>query len=183
MTRLRPLFLAAFLAAAGPLVAQTDGTAAPQAEAEAEADTVVGNGQRIGAWTVSCVAVAAGQTSCTLAQRITRTADGAFVADVVALRDGEDKTYLLARVPIGAALPSGFAMREEDSEEMMQFAWQVCSAQLCEALLEIDDAQLAALSAEDNSMIAAFRPTLRAEPFVFQLSLAGMQEGLDALGK
>ena len=175
MVFIRHLILALALLAPLPALAQSS-----EEDTAAEAQTIT-NGQTIGAWTVNCVAVAVGQTNCTLTQRILRSTDGAFVADIVALRDAEQNTYLLARVPVGASLPAGFAMRQEDSEDMMPFTWQVCTPDVCEALLPVDAELAETLSAEDNIMIAAFRPTLQSDPFVFQLSLNGMNTGLDAL--
>lgn len=157
-------------------------TSALSQEAESPQD-VVANGQKIGAWTVSCIALAVGKTNCTLNQRVMRTSDGAFVADVIALRDSEGRTYLLARVPVGAALPSGFIMSKADSEETTSFTWQACSPEVCEATLPLDPEQVTELSAEDNQMIAAFRPNLQSEPIVFQISLSGMEAGLDAVSQ
>lgn len=177
MTFLSRLCIAVILALPLSASAQTD-TNTDQAEA------VVSNGQRFGAWTVACVAVAVGQTNCTLTQRVLRANDNAFVADVIATRNGEGKTYLVARVPVGVFLPNGFAMREaenEDEEAVMEFAWQACNREFCEALLQVEADKAVALSAEDNAMVAAFRPSSQSEPFLFQLSLNGMASGLDAI--
>lgn len=149
-----------------------------------EHEVVVANGQRFGAWTVSCVALAVGQTNCTLTQRVLRAADNAFVADLIATRNAEGATYLVARVPVGVFLPNNFAMREaenENTDEAMEFTWQACNRDFCEALLEVDAEIVTPLSADDNAMIAAFRPSSQMEPFVFQLSLNGMGQGLDAI--
>lgn len=157
--------------------------ASVQAQEATGAPDVVANGQKIGAWTVACVALAVGKTNCTLTQRVMRKSDGAFVADVVALRDADGQTYLLARVPVGAALPSGFVIRKADSEELTRFTWQACSPEVCEATLALDPDEVTELSAEDNQMVAAFRPNLQSDPLVFQLSMSGMEAGLDAVSQ
>lgn len=160
-----------------PALAQTDEVTSAQSD-------VVLNGQQFGAWTVNCVAVAVGQTNCLLTQRILRSSDGAFIADVITTENSDGGTFLIARVPLGVFLPGGFAMREaesEDREDLLQFDWQLCNTEVCEALLAVDAETVETLSAEDNSMIAAFRPNAQSEPFLFQLSLNGMTDGLNAL--
>lgn len=157
---------------------------AVSAQSDETGQAAVANGQRIGAWTVSCRAVAVGQTDCTLTQRIVRAADNAFVADVIATRNEEGATFLVARVPTGAFLPDAFALRDaeaEDAEALMEFSWQSCGRDLCETLLELEPEMVTTLSADDNAMVAAFRPSSRMEPFVFQLSLSGMEAGLDTI--
>ncbi|MGC1503848.1 MAG: invasion associated locus B family protein [Sulfitobacter sp.] len=186
MTVLSRLFIALALVLTLPASAQTStetdtNTAVTSAAPEA---AVVVNGQKFGAWSVSCVAIAVGKTDCTLTQRVLRAADKAFVADVIATRNPEGASFLIARVPVGVFLPTGFAMREaeNDSEEaVMQFTWQTCNREFCEAVLQMDADKATALSAEDNAMVAAFRPSAQTEPFLFQFSLNGMVSGLDAV--
>ncbi|MFK7836789.1 MAG: invasion associated locus B family protein [Sulfitobacter sp.] len=179
MPRLIPALILCLIGFCAPVLAQN--TAAPQDEGE-----VVSNGQKFGAWTVSCVAIAVGQTNCTLTQRVLRATDSAFVSDIVAARNAEGATFLVARVPVGVFLPTGFAMREaanEDEADVLQFTWQTCNQQICEALVPLDASDVTAFSAEDNAMIAAFRPSAQSEPFVFQVSLNGLAAGLAAIGQ
>lgn len=153
------------------------------APAVPEAATVV-NGQKFGAWSVSCIAIAVGKTDCTLTQRVLRAVDKAFVADIVATRNPEGVSFLIARVPVGVYLPTGFAMREAESDDegaVLQFTWQTCNREFCEAALQLEADQAQALSAEENAMVAAFRPSAQTEPFLFQFSLNGMAAGLDAV--
>jgi invasion protein IalB len=84
---------------------------------------------------------------------------------------------------VGVYLPAGFAIRPENGadEDIVTFTWQACTAQLCEALVELNDDQIAALSAAEGTVIASYRPGLRAEPLVFRLSMAGLEPGLAAL--
>jgi len=157
---------------------------ATNAHAQDEASTTFVNGQKVGAWTVACRAVAVGETDCTLTQRILRVTDNAFVADIIATQNDANATFLIARVPAGAFLPNQFAMRNEqdlEAEDVMAFAWQTCSGQFCEAVIEVAADDVAALSADNNKMVAAFRPNAEMEPFVFQMSLAGLKDGLDAI--
>lgn len=180
------LFIVLALVLTLPASAQTStesdaDTAAAQATPES---AVVVNGQTFGAWSVSCIAIAVGETDCTLTQRVLRASDKAFVADLIATRNPEGASFLIARVPVGVFLPTGFAMREaesDDEEAVMQFTWQTCNREFCEAVLQIDAGKATALSAEENAMVAAFRPSAQTEPFLFQFSLNGMASGLDAI--
>ena len=179
MSFLARVCLAMILILPLPALAQSTST-------EDAAPIAVANGQQIGAWSVSCVAVAVGETNCTLTQRILRANDNAFVADMIATRNEQGNTFVIARVPVGAFLPTGFAMRDsenEDLEDVLEFTWQACNREICEALLQLENEQVSALSAETNTMIAAFRPSAQSEPFLFQLSMNGMASGLDAIGR
>lgn len=145
-------------------------------------DTTVGNGQTFGVWKVNCTAVAVGQTSCVLNQRVHRGTDNAFIAQVMAFQNADaSKTYLAARVPAGAYLPTGFAIRAEDEEEVLPFVWQSCMNGLCEAITEITPDKLAALAGKDRNILGAFRPNVQSEDFVFRFALTGAVEGLAAL--
>lgn len=154
-----------------------------QEEAAAEPVAVerIANGTRFGAWTVTCEALAVNETACLLTQRLVRSSDNAFLAEVLAFWSGDaSQAYLAARVPNGVFFPSGFAVKPEGVEEQTQFIWQSCARDLCEALLELDAATLEKLEAAE-SLVAGYRPNLRADPLVFRMSLEGAKEGLDAL--
>ena len=147
-------------------------------------EATVANGQSFGVWTVNCTAVAVGQTSCVLSQRIHRSTDNAFIAQIMAFQNPDaSKTYLAARVPLGAYLPAGFAIRAETSLVELPFIWQTCEAQLCEAITEISPDFLATLSSDGTRVLGAFRPSAQAEDFVFRFMLTGVTEGLEALHK
>ena len=146
--------------------------------------TRVANGQQFGAWTVLCEALAVNETTCVLNQRLFRSEDRVFLAQVVAFWSGDgQKTFLSARVPVGVYLPAGFAIRPEagGEEDVITFTWQACSAQLCEALAELTDEQAALLAADSGTVIASYRPGVQAQPLVFRLSMAGLPDGLAAL--
>ena len=139
------------------------------------------NGTRIGAWTVNCEAIAVNETACVLSQRLVRTSDNVFLAELLAFWSGDVKrTYLAARVPNGVFFPSGFALKPADGDERKEFVWQSCSRDICEALLEADLDSLDKLSKAEQ-IIAGYRPNLRSKPVVFRLSLNGLREGLEAL--
>lgn len=174
------------IASATTAFGQTEPETAPDAATgDAAAEQIVANGQTFGAWTVSCEAVAVGQTACLLNQTILRDTDRAFLAQVIALKDGESgKNYLLARVPLGASLPFGFAMRPEGTEDeaaLLRFDWQTCFGQFCEALAEIDEARMTQMDSADTVMLASYQPALKAEPLVFRLSLQGAAAGIAAI--
>lgn len=141
----------------------------------------VANGTRFGAWTVTCEALAVNETACLLTQRLVRSSDNAFLAEVLAFWSGDgSQRYLAARVPNGVFFPSGFAVKADDAEEQTQFIWQSCARDLCEALLELDEETLTSLETAE-SLVAGYRPNLRADPVVFRVSLDGATEGLAAL--
>jgi len=121
----------------------------------------IANGTRFGAWTVTCEALAVNETACVLTQRLVRSSDNAFLAEVLAFWSGDGaRTFMAARVPNGVFFPSGFAFKPEESEEQQQFVWQSCARDLCEALLEIDMDTVKELEGAE-SLIAGYRPSLQ----------------------
>ncbi len=147
------------------------------------AETRIENGARFGAWTVTCEAVAVGETTCGLSQRLVRSDDNGFLAELVALWDRPvENRFLLASVPLGVHLPSGLALRPATGDEAtrFEFAWQVCSTGSCEARLDLDATVLAALSAGTEAVLG-YRPAAGAEPLVFRVAVDGLSEGMAAL--
>ena len=62
----------------------------------------IANGTRFGAWRVNCEAIAVNETACVLSQRLVRTSDNVFLAELLAFWSGDgSKSYLAARVPTG----------------------------------------------------------------------------------
>lgn len=173
----------AFSLLPGLAMSQDDTTeTAEAAPAEETAPVRIANGQRFGAWTVTCEAVAVGETACVLSQRLVRTSDNAFLAEVLAFwsADGE-QSFLAARVPNGVYFPSGFAFKPSDSEERAEFVWQSCSADVCEALLTEELTKLEEYAASEEGVVAGYRPNLRSEPLIFRMDLSGIGEGMTAL--
>lgn len=152
----------------------------PSLPAASDAPAPVANGQKFGAWVVSCEALGVGRTACFLTQQLLRDTDRAFVAELLAFAspDGQH-TYMSARVPTGAYLPAGLAMRPENSDAVTNFTYQSCGRDFCEALAEIGGAD-GSLPGE-GPYVASFRPSLAADPFVFRFSMDGLAEGLVAL--
>ncbi|WP_349364320.1 MAG: invasion associated locus B family protein [Roseitalea porphyridii] len=146
-------------------------------------DRVV-NGERFGAWTVNCEALAVNETVCVLNQRLVRSADRVFLAEFLAFDNtGELGAFLAARVPLGVHFPSGFSIRpDQESEDVLELAWQSCATDLCEALIPLDAEQIASLSAADGA-IAGYRPRFGADPLVFRVDLTGLADGLAALAR
>ena len=159
------------LLGAAPAFAQDSGTAPG-----------VANGQKFGAWTVECQAIATNNTVCVLAQQLLRTSDRAFLAQVMAFQSaGGAQTYFSAQVPVGAYLPAGFAMRPASSDAIVELTWQSCTQTLCETLAQITPETLDALSANNETVIASYRPSLQSDPLIFNFSMVGAKEGLAAL--
>lgn len=144
-------------------------------------DKLLANGTRIGSWTVACEAIAVGVTKCALSQRLVRTDDNSFLVELLALWNEDlDKRLLIARVPTGAYLPSGFVMGLGDGKDQKTFAWQACGAQVCEALLELDDATLGDIGALEEVTVG-YRPSVQVEPLVFKIVVDGLSDGLAQL--
>ena len=141
----------------------------------------IANGTTFGNWVVSCEALAVNETTCVLKQQLARSTDRAFVAELLAFwtSDGT-KRFMAVRVPNGVYLPSGFALRPESETEETQFVWQSCGRDLCEGLVELSD-DLAAQWTQAETLLGGYRPGRNAEPVVFTLSVAGLNEGLAAL--
>lgn len=141
----------------------------------------IANGTQFGLWRVNCEAIAVNETACVLSQRLVRTSDNVFLAELLAFWSGDGSTsYLAARVPNGVYFPSGFALKREDSDERRNFVWQSCSRDVCEALLELPLEAIETLEGAEN-VIAGYRPSLRSQPLVFHTSMQGATEGLKAL--
>ncbi len=147
----------------------------------AEAQTRLASGTQFGNWTVSCEAVAVNETICVLSQRLVASGGQQFLAEFLAFADPEEPgAYIAARVPLGVHFPAGFALREEAGEDEIDFEWQSCSMELCEALVRLDPEMLQQMDASSN-MIAGYLPQVEGEPLVFRVAIGGMREGLIAL--
>lgn len=173
------LIVLGFATAPGNAREQEDDKATEQ---ELASPTVrITNGTQFGGWTVACEAVAVNETTCVLQQRLVRSSDNTFLAEIVAFwDDAMADAFLAARVPNGAYLPSGFVMRLEDGDDRHEFAWQSCSRELCEALLAAERETLEAIDAGEGAVLG-YRPHIQAEPLVFRTRTDGLIEGLDAL--
>lgn len=172
----RTLISAALLSAASVI------PAGAQDAAETEAPARIANGQRFGSWTLSCQAIAMNETSCILEQTLMRSSDNAFLARLLAFwtPDGE-KAVLAAQAPLGVHLPSGFVFRVGESEDVSTMTWQTCNQNICEAVIELDEALLDQVSAPETPITASYLPPASTEPVVFRLSMDGLKEGLEAL--
>lgn len=166
---------------AGTATAQESTTEAAEAEAPRER---VMNGQPFGAWAVACEAIAVGETACMLSQRLVQSSNDTFLAELLAFWNPDGtQAFVSARVPNGVFFPSGLAMRPdgaEDDSAQIEFAWQSCTAQLCEALVELDVDAMSDFEGE-GAMVAGYRPSVTAEPLVFRVNVAGLEDGLMAL--
>lgn len=171
------------IAALGLLISTSVFGAATSVFAQDAESSRVANGQKSGAWTVGCEAIAVNETTCMLNQQLLRASDQAFITQMLAFWDGKgEKRYLSVRVPTGVYLPAGFAMRAEDSEEVTEFIWQTCGRDLCEALIELTDEVVESVDREEPvTMVASYRPTITADPVVFRFALTGLNAGLQAL--
>ncbi|MFT6451796.1 MAG: invasion protein IalB [Halocynthiibacter sp.] len=173
------LVFSAAIGAAGFLAMPT--LAQSNTEANTAAPSRIANGASFGQWLVRCDALAVGETVCYLSQKIVRTQDQAGVAELLAFWNPDFTiSYVIARVPNGVFLPSGFAMKDQASEERHDFVWQNCTPALCEALAEMPIAKIEALEAAET-VIAGYKPNRNAQDMLFQVKFAGASQGLTAL--
>ncbi len=141
------------------------------------------NGSRFGGWTVSCEAIAVNETLCILSQRLVRTDTNTVLAELIAFNsDNAGGAWIAARVPNGVFFPSGFVIGRQEADTRLEFEWQNCSADICEALLELGPEELDLIdNAED--WVAGYRPEMTSESLVFRVSLDGLEDGLLALAR
>lgn len=139
------------------------------------------NGQRLGAWTVTCQATGVNQTRCVLSQRLLRAEDQAFIADIVVfLTDDPDQAMISFRVPLGVHFPFGLAFGPAETDERLTVTWQACSAELCEGTVFVPIEKIRELEAQ-GTMRGGFRPRPNMEPVIFDFSIEGIGAGLDGL--
>ena len=152
-------------------------------EAQAQTSQRVENGARFGAWTVACEAVAVNETICVLTQRLVEAEGQGFLTELLAFNDAEEASaWVVARVPLGVHFPGGFALQPEGEDTPLAFEWQSCAPQLCEALLGVDAAALAALESSGNA-IAGYVPAPGEAPLAFRVATEGLGDGLAALAR
>lgn len=151
------------------------------AGADQERPLRVENGARFGSWTVVCEAVAVNETLCVLTQRLVSSEGQTFLTELLAFNDADEpQAYIAARVPLGVHFPGGFSMQREGSEAALEFEWQSCTAQICEALLVLDADALDALET-DSAVLAGYVPAPGGSPLVFRIATEGLGDGLAAL--
>lgn len=181
---MRHLLISALVGAALPAIAlaqEAPDTSTPVVDTAGAAE--VTNGQTFGDWTVRCEALGVNRTRCMLSQTISVREDGRLLADLLAFwTDDGERRIMIAQVPIGAHLPSGFVLQAEGApdEEQLKFTWQACSPQLCEAVALPEQAELDRLL-EAERVLAGYRPAVGADPAIFPISTDGLVGGMDAL--
>ncbi len=151
------------------------------ATAQEERPPRVENGARFGAWTVVCEAIAVNETLCVLTQRLVASEGQSFLTELLAFNDADEpQAYLAARVPLGVHFPGGFSFQRSEEGAALEFEWQSCTAQVCEALLVLDAASLAQVETDDG-VLAGYVPAPGAAPLVFRIGTEGLGAGLEAL--
>lgn len=178
------LFTAKIRAAAAAVLVLAVPTAAQQAETTPQGDpNRVVNGQVFDEWRVACQAIAVNETACGLVQTLTNTANNSLLIEFQAVwTGGEAPVQVVARVPVGAHLPSGLSIGSEGAEERQNFVWQTCGPRLCEASLTAPLTSLQALEGE-TPVVIGYRPAPRAEALVFRSTFTGLSAGLTALDR
>ena len=175
---MRHVLIFALFAAVLPMAVAAQGATPEAAEAPAE----ISNGQAFGDWTVRCEALGVNRTRCMLGQTISMREGNRLLAELLAFWTDDGKQILVAQVPVGAHLPSGFVLQPEGAPEdqRLELVWQTCSPQICEAVALPDAAALDRLTGAER-VLAGYRPAVGAEAAVFPVSTSGLAEGLAAL--
>ncbi|AUH33815.1 invasion associated locus B family protein [Paracoccus tegillarcae] len=181
---MRHVLISALFAVTLPLAVsaqEAPDTSTPSLTASTTA-TEVTNGQAFGDWTVRCEALGVNRTRCMLSQTITVRDSGALLADLLAFWTEDERQIMIAQAPVGVHLPSGFVLQAEGApeEERMEFVWQACNGQICEAAALPEQADIDRLTAAER-VLAGYRPSAGSEPTVFPISTDGLVEGLAAL--
>lgn len=143
----------------------------------------VENGARFGGWTVACEALAVNETLCVLSQRLVRTDSGTVLAELIAFNSDEaEGAYVAARVPNGVFFPSGFVLGPQDGAARLEFIWQTCTPDICEALLTLGADELDMIGTSSD-WVAGYRPGMTSDSLAFRVTLEGLEEGLTALAQ
>ncbi|SOH94854.1 Invasion protein IalB, involved in pathogenesis [Monaibacterium marinum] len=129
-------------------------------------------------WSLDCRAVAQGETSCVLAQRLVAPGDDAEIAQIV-LRRNAGGTALVLRVPTGVNLTQNAAYRV-DGGAGMPLRWTACDAQYCLAVAPLSDGQLDGLRGGITATFG-YQPLAADQAVLFDASLLGISAGLAAL--
>lgn len=191
---MRHVIVSAVFAAALPLAAVAQDAEAPSTDtptiatmdaeaASGETTGEVSNGQTFGDWTVRCEALGVNRTRCMLNQTISLRDSNLLLADLLAFWTDEDpQPLLVAQVPVGAHLPSGFALQAEGApeEDQLNFTWQACNPKICEAVALPGQELLDKLTSAER-VLAGYRPGVAEEAAVFPISVKGLTDGLSAL--
>ena len=137
-------------------------------------------GDAIGDWIFTCQALSASQTACALTQTIVEKETKQPVLHLTLRKLGQDQQLaLIANVPLGVYLASGIAGKVDEGEQF-NLIWQICTKEICQAALALDDAKRAAFQA-GSKLLIGFKPRPDAQPYTVAASLKGVTAGLAAL--
>ena len=122
-------------------------------------------------------------SECRLVSLVTSQATGSLLMEVSIL-PGPDAAmpYLIAiRVPIGASLASGIALRHAGRDRTaIGLEWLSCDQEMCAAGGQLSTQAIGNLR-RDRSVFVGFSPMLEARPVNIELSLMGFTAASDAL--
>lgn len=122
---------------------------------------------------------------CRLVSLVTSKATGSILMEVSILPGPErSMPYLIAiRVPIGASLASGIALRHASQDRTaIGLDWLSCDQEMCTAGGRLSTQAIANLR-RDRSVFVGFRPMPGARPVNIELSLMGFTAATDALNR
>ena len=120
---------------------------------------------------------------CRIVSVVTSRATGSLLLEVSLIPEfAEESSYLIAvRVPLGASLASGIALRHAGQDRVaIGLEWLSCDPEMCTAGGKLSGAAIAALR-RGNSVFVGFRPMIDARPVNIELSLMGFTAASNAL--
>lgn len=122
-------------------------------------------------------------SECRLVSLVSSQATGSILLEVSILPGPDaEMPYLIAiRVPIGASLASGIALRHAGRDRTaIGLEWLSCDQEMCTAGGQLSTQAIGQLR-RDRSVFVGFRPMPGARPVNIELSLMGFTAASDAL--
>lgn len=122
-------------------------------------------------------------SGCRIVSLVTSQATGSVLVEMSILPGPDTELpYLVAiRVPIGASLASGIALRHDAADRLaIGLEWLSCDHEMCTAGGHLS-AQAIGNLRRDRSVFVGFRPMQDARPVNIELSLMGFTAASDAL--
>lgn len=137
-------------------------------------------GERIGDWTFNCRALSADQNVCGVSQGLTNAETKQQVMSLTLQKDVASGTPFLSVVlPLGIYLGED-AVGKVDGTPVLQFIWQLCTAQGCQAIAGLSSDAIAAFK-RGNKLEIQFKARQNADPLQIAASLTGMTKSMNAL--
>lgn len=139
---------------------------------------------QFGDWTLQCGADVTGNGSiCWLFQRFLDQDDNTQLADIrigITHNDGVGTPILLMHVPSGILLTARAAFRVDEDDTNIAMNWHNCTEQRCTAARSLNSDEFDRLL-EGDKIVIGYRMWQTTQPTVFEVPLAGVALGYQAL--